>query len=70
MLSSMKDGPRLSSTAQQCHSLRVQDTFEQNLNRTRAEEAESTETFQALRKAKETEIHATEEVLQSETYIV
>lgn len=44
----------------------MQDTFEQNLNRTRAEEAESTETFQALRKAKETEMHATEEVPQSE----
>jgi len=43
----------------------MKDTFEQNLNRTRAEEAESTETFQALRKAKETEIHATEEAIVS-----
>ena len=39
----------------------LQDTFETNLNQTRAEEAQSSETFQALRKAKETEIHATEE---------
>ncbi|CAE7025218.1 unnamed protein product [Symbiodinium microadriaticum] len=43
----------------------MKDTFEQNLNRTRAEEAESTETFQALRKAKETEMHATEEAIVS-----
>ncbi|CAE7753006.1 unnamed protein product [Symbiodinium pilosum] len=43
----------------------MKDTFETNLNRTRAEEAESSQTFQALRKAKETEIHAQEEAIVS-----
>ncbi|CAE7194867.1 unnamed protein product [Symbiodinium natans] len=43
----------------------MKDTFETNLNQTRAEEAQSSETFQALRKAKETEIHATEEAIVS-----
>ena len=41
----------------------LQDTFQTNLNKTHKEEAESAETFQALRKAKETEIHATEEAI-------